>query len=219
MLSIDVIDIGLSPYLHILQMQEKFFNKNLECKEHNHATKNSLLLCEHPPVFTLGKSGKRENILVSDTALNAEYYHVNRGGDVTFHGPGQLVVYPILDLEQLQMGLADYIHNLEEVVIETLLQFGIKCLRIERAAGLWIIEEDKTENKICAIGVKASRNVTMHGMALNVNTDLDWFKKIVPCGLEGKGVTSMEKETGKQVNMTEVKAAYTVTFKKRFGFY
>ncbi|MBK7148766.1 MAG: lipoyl(octanoyl) transferase LipB [Bacteroidetes bacterium] len=216
--SIEVLDLGINPYQHILKLQEKLFHANLESKEHNRPTQNTIILCEHHPVYTLGKSGKRENILVSDEELAAEYYHVNRGGDVTFHGPGQLVVYPILDLETLGIGLAQYIFKLEQVVIETLLQYKINCVRIENAAGLWIIDEMNNERKICAIGVKSSRHITMHGIAINLNTDLSWFSKIIPCGLQGKGVTSLEKETGNKVDMNAFKKVFENTFKREFDF-
>lgn len=216
---IEILDMGLSSYQHVLRCQESLFHANIECKEQNLPTQNTLILCEHHPVYTLGKSGKRENILVSDEELQAEYYHVNRGGDVTFHGPGQLVVYPILDLETLGIGLAQYIFKLEKVVIETMLQYKIYCVRIENAAGLWIVDEMNNERKICAIGVKSSRHITMHGIAINLNTDLSWFSKIIPCGLEGKGVTSLEKETGNKIDINEFKIVFENTFKREFEFH
>jgi lipoyl(octanoyl) transferase len=216
MSSFQIIDLGLKPYLEVLHLQEQLFNKNLEAKLSNQATAHSLILCEHPPVFTLGKSGKRENILVSDAEMKAEFYHVNRGGDVTFHGPGQLVVYPILDLEVLHIGLAQYVFMLEEVNIETLKEYGLNGERLENAAGIWL-RDKKGERKIAAIGIKASRNLTMHGLAVNISTDLSYFDKIIPCGLEGKGTTSLQKELERKVSAEDYKNFFLLSFEKVFG--
>lgn len=173
----------------------------------------TVLLVEHPPVYTLGKSGHAENLLVSREALEAagaEFFHIDRGGDITFHGPGQLVVYPILDLERIGIGLRDYIDALEEAVIRTVARYGIEAGRIAGASGVWI-GQGVTPNgsgrprKICAIGVRSSRYVTMHGLALNVSTDLTWFSRINPCGFTDRGVASIESETGRTVEMDEVK--------------
>ncbi len=209
------IDLGLTKYLNVLHLQEKLFNKNIEAKLNGIPTTNSVILCEHEPVFTLGKSGKCENILVSDEEMHAEFYHVNRGGDVTFHGPGQLVVYPILDLDTLHIGLAQYIFLLEETIIESLKEYGLRGERIENAAGIWLRENK--DRKIGAIGVKASRNITMHGIAINVNTDLSYFDKIVPCGLEGKETTSLQKESGNFFSIDDFKKIFVTTFKKVFS--
>lgn len=213
MSSFKVIDLGLKKYLDVLQVQEEHYNKNIEAKLKQEPTENYLILCEHEPVFTLGKSGKRENILVSDEEMNAEFYQVNRGGDVTFHGPGQLVVYPILDLDNLQIGLAQYIFLLEETIIESLKDYGLNGERIEGAAGIWLRIPDR---KIGAIGVKASRNVTMHGIAININTDLSYFDKIVPCGLEGKETTSLQKELGKEISIEGYKKIFVEKFQNVF---
>jgi len=217
--TVHVIDTGLMPYQRVLTLQEKLFHKNVAAKEKGDATENYLILCQHPPVFTLGKSGKRENILVSDNDLHAEFYHVNRGGDVTFHGPGQLVVYPILDLDSMHMGLAQYILNIEETIINSLLPYGLKGERIENAAGIWLRNNKAIphDRKIGAIGVKASRNITMHGLAFNVTTDLTYFDKIVPCGLEGKGVTSLQKELNRNVSMDDYKLHFLESFSKVFS--
>jgi len=217
--NIQVIDTGIKPYLQVLALQEELFHKNVTAKEKGEATQNYLILCQHPPVFTLGKSGKRENILVSDADLHAEFYHANRGGDVTFHGPGQLVVYPILDLDSLHMGVAQYIMNIEEVIINSLQPYQLKGERIEDAAGIWLRNTNGTphDRKIGAIGVKASRNVTMHGLAFNVNTDLSYFDKIVPCGLEGKGVTSLQKELNREVSFEEYKLHFLQSFMHVFN--
>jgi len=216
--TIQVIDTGLKPYQEVLALQERLFYRNVTAKENGEPTHNYLILCQHQPVFTLGKSGKRENILVSDEELHAEFYHVNRGGDVTFHGPGQLVVYPVLDLDSLHMGLAQYILNIEETIIQSLIPYQLTGERIENAAGIWLRNNNGSphDRKIGAIGVKASRNVTMHGLAFNVNTNLAWFDKIVPCGLEGKGVTSLQKELHREVSPEEYKLHFLQSFKKVF---
>lgn len=214
-----IIDLGLKPYQEVLQLQELLFQQNIAAKEQGKPTQNTLILCEHFPVYTLGKSGKRENILVSDKELNAEYYHVSRGGDVTFHGPGQLVVYPIFDIDSFGIGLAEYIARLEDTIIESLREYGLEGERIEGAAGIWLkrtAEEHTIDRKICAIGVRASRHVTMHGLAININSDLSYFDKIVPCGLEGKGVTSLQKELGKPISMAAYKAVFLMAFDKVF---
>jgi len=155
------------------------------------------IVCEHPHVYTLGKNGQRNNLLINDEFLkkiNASYYHIERGGDITYHGPGQLVGYPILDLEQCKLSLKKYIFCLEEAIIRTLLDYQIESSRMDGATGVWLDVNGKNPRKISAIGVRASRNVTMHGFALNVNTDLSYFSHINPCGFTDKGVTSLSKE-------------------------
>lgn len=212
-------DLGQMPYQAVLALQEDLFQQNLTAKELHQPTQNYLLLCEHQPVFTLGKSGNRSNILVSDEDMGAEYYHVNRGGDVTFHGPGQLVVYPIFDLDTFQLGLAEYINQLEEVIIQSLKTFGLSATRIDGAAGIWILadETQPQDRKICAIGVRASRHITMHGLALNVLTDLSYFDKIIPCGLVGKGVTSLSTELHRPIEMEEYKKVFLASFNAIFN--
>ncbi len=168
----------------------------------------TILLVEHPPVYTLGKSGHAENLLVAREALEAmgaQFFHIDRGGDITFHGPGQLVCYPILDLERIGMGLREYIDALEEAVIRTVAEYGIAAGRIAGASGVWIDPEGRRPRKICAIGVRSSRFITMHGFALNVSTDLEWFTRINPCGFTDRGVTSIVSETGLHPPMQEVK--------------
>ena len=168
----------------------------------------TVLLVEHPPVYTLGKSGHAENLLVNQEALEAmgaQFFHIDRGGDITFHGPGQLVCYPILDLERLGIGLREYIEALEEAVIRTVAEYGIAAGRIAGASGVWIDPGKARPRKICAIGVRSSRYITMHGFALNVTTDLQWFSRINPCGFTDRGVTSIAAETGLQPPMQEVK--------------
>ena len=168
-----------------------------------------LYLVEHNPVYTLGKSGKSENMLVSEPylrAIGAEFFHIDRGGDVTFHGHGQVVGYPILDLEKLGIGLREYIDSLEEAIIGVCAEWGIGAGRIAGASGVWLDGDTTRARKICAIGVRASRYVTMHGFAMNVNTDLKYFNHINPCGFVDKGVTSLQKELGHEVDMELVKA-------------
>jgi lipoyl(octanoyl) transferase len=167
-----------------------------------------LLLVEHNPVYTLGKSGKSENMLVSEEylrSIGAEFFHIDRGGDITFHGPGQVVGYPILDLEQVGIGLREYIDSIEGAVIDLCAEYGIVAGRVEGASGVWLDGGTARARKICAIGVKSSRYVTMHGFALNVNTDLRYFNHINPCGFADRGVTSLQKELGREVSMEEVK--------------
>lgn len=167
-----------------------------------------VLLCEHQPVYTLGKSGHRENMLFTEQLLRqigAKFFHIDRGGDVTFHGPGQVVGYPILDLEKLGIGLRDYIWALEQSVIDCVAEYGIRAGRVEGAAGVWISEEGRAPRKICAIGVRSSRYVTMHGFALNVTTDFKYFTYINPCGFVDRGVCSIESEVGHAVSIDEVK--------------
>jgi lipoyl(octanoyl) transferase len=182
---------------------------------------NHLLFCEHPHVYTLGKSGKESHLLLNNEELkdkNAVFYKINRGGDITYHGPGQLVVYPILDLEHFFTDIHKYMRLLEEAVIHTIAAYGLKGDRIEGMTGVWLDVGTPKERKICALGVKASRWVTMHGIGFNVNTDLDYFSNIVPCGIEDKAVTSMKKELGITVNMEDVKAILLQSLKESFGF-
>lgn len=220
-MQVKFIDVGLKKYLEVLQLQENYFNKNIEAKSNKKPTQNYLMFCEHEPVFTLGKSGKRENILVSNEKINAEFYQVNRGGDITFHGPGQIVVYPIFDLDVMQLGLAQYIYLLEETIIDSLKHYGLTGERIEGAAGIWLIDKEGNfgvkEKKIGAIGVKTSRNITMHGIAVNINTNLTYFKKIRACGLEGKETTSLQNEIEREIDIETYKANLLASFKKIFN--
>jgi lipoyl(octanoyl) transferase len=209
-------DLGLIEYKHAWDYQEKCFNEIIETKLYNRSNEdqktivNRLLFCEHPHVYTLGKSGAQNNLLVNDDFLkkiNATYFKINRGGDITYHGPGQIVGYPILDLEELNYSVKSYIHDLEQSVINLLKDYGIESTRMEGATGVWL-DADKPgkARKICAIGVKVSRYVTMHGFAFNVNTDLSYFNHINPCGFVDKGVTSMEKELGEKQDMEKIKS-------------
>ncbi len=183
-------------------------------------TVHYLLFVEHPPVYTLGKSGDMANVLLNEESLQKrgiDFFRTNRGGDITFHGPGQLVGYPILDLEKFYTDIGKYLRNIEEVTILTLAEYGIKGDRSPGETGVWIDPDIKgKERKICAIGVRSSRWITMHGFALNVNTDMDYFNFIIPCGIQGKQVTSLEKELGKKIPMEEVQEKMKRNFEKVF---
>lgn len=201
-------DLGLRDYAEVWQQQEQLLAESRECKQNSRETSDHLLFVEHPHVYTLGKSGDEANMLMNAIQLQAKhasFIKVDRGGDITYHGPGQQVAYPIIDLENFGLGVKEYIDRLEEVVIRTIADYGIKGERLEGATGVWIGTDTANARKICAIGVKCSRYITMHGFALNVNTDLNYFNYINPCGFVDKGVTSIQKETGHIIDMNEVK--------------
>ena len=208
-------DLGLMGYSECWDYQRLLFERMLAAKAGDAEARAQiereagwLLLVEHNPVYTLGKSGKDENILVSESylrSIGAEFFHIDRGGDVTFHGPGQVVGYPILDLERIGIGLRDYIDALEGAVIDLCREWGIEAGRVAGASGVWIEGDSPRARKICAIGVRSSRYVTMHGFALNVATDLRYFNHINPCGFVDRGVTSIEREVGHEVDLEQVK--------------
>ena len=192
--------------------QTEIFNSVIEASKEGKPYENRIIFCTHPHVYTIGKHGKQENMLICDDMLSrigAEVFRIDRGGDITYHGPGQLVCYPILCLEDFNLGLKGYLHLLEEAVIRTCSHYGIQSGRVDGATGVWIDINTPRERKICAMGVRSSHFVTMHGLALNVNTDLKYFDYINPCGFTNKGVTSIEKETGVQVSMDEVRRILT----------
>ena len=214
-------DWKLIDYNEAWQRQEKLFAETIERKRQNLPTENHLIFCEHPHVYTLGKSGKEQNMLLNMIQLqakNASFVHTNRGGDITYHGPGQLVGYPIFDLETFGIGLKQYIHLLEKSIIQVLENYGIKAEQLDSATGVWIDVNGKNPRKICALGVRSSRFVTMHGFALNVNTDLNYFNYINPCGLTDKGVTSLEKELGRKVDVEELKVCLREKIAIEFSF-
>jgi lipoyl(octanoyl) transferase len=208
-------DWGLMPYEQAWDKQEAIFAETVAIKtaNRNHPetaqqTPNYLIFVEHPHVYTLGKSGKPENLLLDEQALKekeATYHKINRGGDITYHGPGQIVGYPILDLDNFFTDIHLYLRTLEEAVILTLADYGIKAGRYEGYTGVWLDADNEKARKICAMGVRCSRWVTMHGFAFNVNANLDYFKNIVPCGIDDKDVTSMQRELGKALDIDEVK--------------
>jgi lipoyl(octanoyl) transferase len=224
-------DLGLIEYGSAWDLQEQLMKQNLERKSAWYAlpateekpeldTTNYLLLCEHPHVYTIGKSGHMENLLVNDSRLkelNLSCYKTNRGGDITYHGKGQLVGYPILDLEQFFTDLGRYMRGLEEVIIRVLGHFGIKGDRLPGCTGVWLDPGTPQARKICAMGVRSSRWITMHGFALNINTDLKYFDYIVPCGISDKSVTSMQRELGAEVDEKEVRELIVTEFAAVFG--
>ena len=222
-----VKDLGHKDYKETWDYQESLFEEIVELKRKNRAentdlpTPNYFLFVEHPHVYTLGKSGHIENLLIDEAALakkGASFYKINRGGDITYHGPGQIVGYPIIDLENFFTDIHKYLRSLEEVIIRTLADYGIKGERSERETGVWLDVGTPFARKICAMGVRASRWVTMHGFALNVNTDLGYFDNIIPCGIRGKAVTSLNVELSKEkVDIEEVKRYILKHFEEIFG--
>jgi lipoyl(octanoyl) transferase len=215
---VNVIHLGNIDYQEAWDYQESVFKKSVDIKIDNRKksdpnlespTENFLILCEHPHVYTLGKSGSFDNLLLNSKGLkdhNATFYKINRGGDITYHGPGQIVCYPIIDLENFFTDIHKYLRLLEEAVILTLGEYGVNAGRIEGLTGVWLDFEPGAPKprKICAMGVKSSRWVTMHGLAFNINTDLSYFKHIIPCGIDDKAVTSLNQELGHDVLMEEV---------------
>ena len=233
-------DLGMMDYQQAWDYQEALLTNNVHIKSaartseiakgtmnedsltvDNLDTKNYLLFVEHPPVYTLGKSGHIQNLLISEeerTAKGIQFFKINRGGDITFHGPGQVVGYPILDLEKFYTDIGRYLRNIEEVIILTLAEYGLDSQRSPGETGVWLDPNvPGKERKICAIGVRCSRWITMHGFALNVNTELDYFNYIIPCGIQNKKVTSIKNELGKQLLMSEVKEKVKKNFAQVFG--
>jgi lipoyl(octanoyl) transferase len=225
-------DLGTKSYKEVWDYQETLLKKNADIKLlfrykdplpeplNEIPTQHQLLFVEHPPVYTLGKSGKEEHVLINAEErerLGIEYFRINRGGDITFHGPGQLVGYPILDLERFKTDLGWYLRTLEETVILTMAEYGLKGERSVGETGVWLDAHIKgKERKICAMGIKCSRWITMHGFAFNINTDLGYFSHIVPCGIENKSVTSLKKELGMEIQMDEVKYRFKKNFENLF---
>ena len=216
-LEIKYLDFGIAEYKETWDRQEELLSSIVNIKRNNNnlsedqkvQTPNWLIFVEHPHVYTLGKSGDEKNLLLNYIQLQAKeatFFRTDRGGDITYHGPGQIVGYPIIDLENFGIGLRDYIYNIEEAIIRALAEYGIQAGRDTKATGVWIDVGKPSARKICAIGVKSSRFVTMHGFALNVNTDLEYFKHINPCGFTDKAVTSIEKELGQKQDFEKAKA-------------
>ncbi len=227
MKTISLYNLGLQPYKQAWEFQEQIFNETVAAKLHNRdiptdlvEVKNNLILCQHPHVYTLGNSGSADNLLLDDKGLkdvHAEFHKVNRGGDMTYHGPGQLVGYPIFDLDVFFTDIHKFLRHIEKAIIELLAHYGLQGDVIEGLTGVWL---DKglpgKERKICAVGVRCSRWVTMHGFALNVNTDLNYFGHIIACGIRDKGVTSLQQELGKEIDMEEVQALLLAKLKLVF---
>ncbi|TWV11095.1 lipoyl(octanoyl) transferase LipB [Bacteroidaceae bacterium HV4-6-C5C] len=207
-MELQINDWGLIPYADAWNKQEVLFNTLVQAKQNGESYTNHIILCEHPHVYTLGRSGKEQNMLLNDKqleAINASLYHIDRGGDITYHGPGQLVCYPIINLEEYSLGLKVYIHLLEDAVIGVCADYGITAGRMENATGVWLDTGTPRARKICAIGVRSSHFVTMHGLAFNINTDLRYFSYIHPCGFVDKGVTSLQQELNREIPMNEIK--------------
>ena len=223
--NINVYDLGVLDYKTALNFQEKKLQEIIDIKRINRnqgssiETPNYFLFVEHPPVITLGKSGQEKNLLLTKEELERkkiQYFNTNRGGDITFHGYGQIVGYPVIDLENFYTDINRYLRTLEEIVISTLNYFKISSQRSPGETGVWLESNSPNSRKICAIGVKTSRWVTMHGFALNVDTDLRYYNYIIPCGIKGKGITSMNKEIKKNVSINEVKEKILENLKKTF---
>ncbi len=237
-------DMGHMPYKEAWEYQERLLKENVEIKskvqnrksemmiagsddsilptsDFRFPTSNYLLFVEHPPVYTLGKSGNEANVLMNEQQLSAngiEFFHTNRGGDITFHGLQQVVGYPIIDLENFYTDIGRYLRELEEVIILTMAEYGLKGERSKGETGVWIDPDIKgKERKICAMGIRCSRWITMHGFAFNVNTDLSYFNNIIPCGIQNKQVTSLKNELGREVDMEEVKEKLRNNFSKVFN--
>ena len=211
-------DLGKIDYQEAWDYQKTIFSEVLENKQKN-IPLNYFLLCEHPHVYTLGKSGSENNLLIDYIQLQAKdatFYKIDRGGDITYHGPGQIVGYPIIDLEAFNLSVKNYVFNIEEVIINTLKALSIQSERLEGATGVWIDPNSPKARKICAIGIKASRYITMHGFAFNVNTDLSYFNYINPCGFTDKSVTSLEKEFGEKQDFEKIKELVKENFSKVF---
>lgn len=212
-------DIGFMDYEEVWQLQKDIFNKSIEEKIQGKKPLQHLLVCEHPHVYTFGKSANQTNLLLSETELKNKkisVYDIERGGDITYHGPGQLVVYPIFDLEQLNIGVKKFVFNIEQSIINVLQNQGISCDRIDDRIGIWIDKGKSNERKIAAIGIKCSRHISMHGLALNVNTDLSLFNNIIPCGIVDKGVTSIKNELGREISMVDIKNEMIKEFSANF---
>jgi lipoyl(octanoyl) transferase len=224
---VHLTDLGLMDYQQAWDLQEQIFAETINLKisirkgETTETTRNHLLVCQHPHVYTLGKSGSIENLLLDEAGLaqhGATFHKINRGGDITYHGPGQLVIYPILDLDHFFTDIHKYLRFLEEAVIATLAEYGIKGERYDGLTGVWIEPDTDRARKICALGVKCSRWVTMHGIGFNVNSDLSYFKHIVPCGIDDKAVTSMQHELGRELDFKEVTAVFQEKLAHQFNF-
>jgi lipoyl(octanoyl) transferase len=220
-------DLGLIDYKEAWDFQETIFNNTIQEKiqirngDQSLQTKNYLLFCEHPHVYTLGKSGSESNLLLNELELEQEeatFYKINRGGDITYHGPGQLVAYPIFDLDHFFTDIHKYMRFLEEAVIQTLADYGIIGGRVEGLTGVWIEGDTSKARKICALGVKSSRWVTMHGIGFNVNSDLNYFSHIIPCGIDDKAVTSMRQELGKELDLKDVSSVLKNKLAQLFEF-
>tara|TARA_B100002051_G_scaffold233269_1_gene232403 strand:+ start:323 stop:1042 length:720 start_codon:yes stop_codon:yes gene_type:complete len=221
------IKLGHIDYQKAWDRQEELFKSIVQTKINNRKknklteTHNYIITCSHPHVYTLGRSGDENNLLIDKNIINKDkldFYKINRGGDITYHGPGQIIVYPIIDLENFFTDIHKYLRLLEEAVILTLKEININAGRVEGLTGVWVNHKSNFPKKICAMGVKTSRWVTMHGLALNVNTKLKYFENIIPCGIQGKDVTSIEKETGEKIDIIQIEKKIINNLSKVFEF-
>lgn len=213
-------DLGQMDYKNAWELQELRHASLVAQNDESRTPHGYLLFVEHPHVYTLGLHGDRNNLLIDPEFLNrinATYYHVNRGGDITYHGPGQLVGYPVIDIKRFSKGVKDYVFRLEESIIQTLKHYHLSARRLEKATGVWLDQEGRAPKKICAIGIRASRGFSMHGFAFNINTQLEYFNWINPCGFTDKGVTSLQQELGYTVDQQEVKTLLREALTDVFG--
>ena len=207
MSKINFTSIGVITYREAFYLQTKIFEEKINAKRKGEVSENIVLFCEHPHVFTIGKSGDENNLLINESFLkqiDATYFKSDRGGDITYHGPGQLIVYPIIDLEDFKLGTKEYIYKLEYLIIDVLKEYGLSGELSKGNIGVWLDAGKQNERKLCSIGVKVSRGITMHGLALNVNTDLSYFNHINPCGFIDKGVSSMKNELEREIDLAEL---------------
>jgi len=212
-------DLGRIEYREALRIQTEAFQNLIDAKIRKQSLESTLFFCEHLPVFTLGKNGLASNLLASDMMLESQgisLYQTNRGGDITFHGPGQITGYPVFDLESFSMGLRQYVETIEDIIICFLRFYGLRGERLPGATGVWLDPDTEQARKICAIGIKSSRFVTMHGFALNINTDLNYFSLINPCGLKDKGVTSLSNELDREIDFDTCKMQLVTLFAEMF---
>lgn len=210
--------LNQTDYEDALAFQECLFNAQLERIQKGEDTKDYLVFLQHTPVYTLGKSGDESNLKVPIEETDAQFCKTNRGGDITYHGPGQLTGYPIFNLAHFGIGVREYVELMEQCVIDCIANYGLKGERLEGASGVWLDVNGEKPRKICAIGIKVSRGITMHGFAFNINTDLSYFKNIIPCGIDDKGVTSLENEMGEKMDFKVVQQQLLECFRKRFQY-
>lgn len=216
MKSISFLYLEETSYQDALQLQELLFQDNINKKLNGRESNNVLIFLQHSPVYTLGKSGKEENLKIPIEESGAEFFRTNRGGDITFHGPGQLVGYPIFDLDQMGIGVREYVFLIEECIIALCKKFNLPTGRIKSASGVWVDFDKGFPRKICALGIKISRGISMHGFAFNINTDLSYFDNIVPCGIQDKGVSSLSRELGKEITVDEIYPQLLEIFQEKF---
>lgn len=215
-MAFNFLTLNQTNYADATALQETLFAELLQSKSKGEWIKGTLIFLQHSPVYTLGKSGNIKNLIVPIEETDADYFKTNRGGDITYHGPGQLTGYPIFDLDAFGMGVREYVETIEQCVIECIGDYGLKGSRLKGASGVWLSPNTSNERKICAVGIKISRGVSMHGFAFNINTDLSYFDNIIPCGLEGKGVTSLANELKTEVDFFEVEKNLLKKFERHF---